>query len=538
MRQRGAGLALPRTPSRHGQQLLQRRGGAATAAAVASRTMTASSNDDAPHPPQHHHPSQPEPITTMDEPSEMTRVVVVVNNNNSSNAPNYNNDNNNNNNNHHEKEEEEEGQFLSSHPSSLQYTNVGAAPRRRRHDPGGEVRTAAAAGGGGGPLLPQPPPPPPLPPYHPHEHVRYQHARLPAEPLWIDSSETSLSDRRRHHRRHRHWPDHSPCPGTTTVLLDVHTVHRRPHHVPDHLYQQFLASGGAARWGRSATALETASVTTGPGRRAPSLSSLSAPVSVAERRRLRRQRHDPPFLTEPCLMRTCAGVSLIGALVLFWLGLLLDRQPLYVPGGVLPAQLAYNSLTSKMVIQYTLPRISNYQDGTTTTDTTTTMNHPENGLYRLPSAHNAYRAALAYLVVMMLCWYRLHRDAVRSWLSMQWSSRPQLQGYQDIPDHVLASATATSHWYPYRSKNSTMSDDTTHHNNDDPYQYENGALGTGRTGTTTTTTTATQHHHAYQMGLWDRATANIQQWMTVKGYTHWLLRQRQGLRRKATPKTV
>jgi hypothetical protein len=147
---------------------------------------------------------------------------------------------------------------------------------------------------------------------------------------------------------------------------DFHTRHRTPHYVADKDYKSYI---------------------------------------LGEQGR-KRQR---PIFTDTCFAHSCAGFSLVGVIFLLFVGILLDRQPLYIQGS-LPIQLKQND-RGKYVIQYLIP-----------TDE------------RLDCAKTAYRTALAYLLTFALCQAYLHRDWIQS--------RIRRGEYQDIPDHA---STLPSH---------------------------------------------------------------------------------------------
>jgi hypothetical protein len=148
-------------------------------------------------------------------------------------------------------------------------------------------------------------------------------------------------------------------------LEDFHTMFRTPHHAPDNKYQAYLLGQTARRKGAG------------------------------------------PLMNKVCCAQSCAGFSAVGAVFLFFIGFLLDTQPLFVKGS-LPMLVVQTDDGSRPVVQYILP-----SDGD-----------------RLPSARTAYQAGFMYLITIGICLYILYPN----WLQTQLYRR--LQQYQDIPDHI------------------------------------------------------------------------------------------------------
>jgi hypothetical protein len=146
-------------------------------------------------------------------------------------------------------------------------------------------------------------------------------------------------------------------------LEDFHTVFRTPHHVADNKYQAYLL-GQAAR----------------------------------------RKGSGPP-VTKECCAQSCAGFSAVGAVFLFFIGFLLDTQPLFIKGS-LPQLIVQTDDGSRPVVQYILPT------------------------ERLPAARVAYQAGFMYLITIGICFYILFP----SWFQSKLYRR--FQQYQDIPDHI------------------------------------------------------------------------------------------------------
>jgi hypothetical protein len=152
----------------------------------------------------------------------------------------------------------------------------------------------------------------------------------------------------------------------TTRLEDFHTVFRTPHHVADNKYQAFLLGQAARRKG---------------------------PM---------------PIVNKVCFLQTCSGFSAVGAGFLFFIGFLLDTQPLYIKGA-LPMLVVQTDDGSRPVTQYIIP-----------------MSDSE----RLPIARTAYQCGFMYLLTVAICLLTLYPG----WFQSQLYRR--LQRYQDIPDSV------------------------------------------------------------------------------------------------------
>lgn len=148
-------------------------------------------------------------------------------------------------------------------------------------------------------------------------------------------------------------------------LEDFHTMFRTPHHAPDNKYQAFLLGQTARR--------------KGPG----------------------------PLVNKVCCAQGCAGFSAVGAVFLFFIGFLLDTQPLFIKGS-LPQLVVQTDDGSRPVVQYILP----------------------SGDERLPIARTAYQAGFMYLITIGICLCTLYPN----WLQTQLYRR--MQQYQDIPDHI------------------------------------------------------------------------------------------------------
>lgn len=156
----------------------------------------------------------------------------------------------------------------------------------------------------------------------------------------------------------------------TPRLEDVHTVYRTPHHVADNKYQAYLL-------GQSA----------------------------------RRRKGPLPIVTRECCAQTCIGFSAIAALFLFFIGFLLDTQPLFIKGALTPLVVQTDD-GGRPVTMYIIP----------TTE-------------RLPAAAAAYQAGFMYLLMIGISFHTLYP----SWFQSQVYRRQQR--YQDIDDLSLADST-------------------------------------------------------------------------------------------------
>jgi hypothetical protein len=158
---------------------------------------------------------------------------------------------------------------------------------------------------------------------------------------------------------------------TKPDLGTFHTLFRNAHHVPDNRYEEYILG-------------------------------LST-----------RRKRQISTVTKTCCAHTCAGFSVVACLFLFFIGILLDTQPLFIK-GVLPQQMIQTDDNSKPALQYLIPQPPHE---------------------RLPSAQSAYRAAFAYFLTVFACFYA----ANPGWFKAQMYRRQKL--YQDIPDHVSSSAS-------------------------------------------------------------------------------------------------
>lgn len=115
------------------------------------------------------------------------------------------------------------------------------------------------------------------------------------------------------------------------------------------------------------------------------------------------QTTKPPLVTKEGCANICALFSGIACFFLFCVGVLLDRQPLYIKGVLLVQIVQDGSHRSK--VQHVIP----------TTE-------------RLPAASSAYHAAIAYFLVVLACLYVTHPG----WIQTKMKRR-QMK-YQEIPD--------------------------------------------------------------------------------------------------------
>jgi len=191
----------------------------------------------------------------------------------------------------------------------------------------------------------------------PHLHLQYQNGGvLSLESLHHNNINGSS--------RHGSKPRQLQQPPVS--LEDFHSLFRTPHHVADSQYRAYLMGQTARRKGPA------------------------------------------PILTKICCAQGCAFFSAIAVLFLFFVGFMLDTQPLYIKGA-LPKIIVQTDDGGRPVTQYILP----------TTE-------------RLPTASAAYQAGVMYLFVIGICLYVLYPG----WFQNQWYRRQHR--YQDIPDHVSA----------------------------------------------------------------------------------------------------
>jgi hypothetical protein len=254
---------------------------------------------------------------------------------------------------------------------------------------------------------------------------------------------------------------------------DFHTVYRTPHHVPDRKFKDYLLGRAAA-----ATTTMMAPSSASEGGRGRSTKRRSKKEGAAS------QRIRQPILTEESALRACLGFSVVGAAFLVWVGILLDKQPLYIKGS-LPTLVVAGS-NGRMVTRSVLP---------------------DPGGARLLPARVSYRAAILYAMAAAACWYRLNRGWVHSRI------KRRRNRYEDIPDHF--------------SKRGVGADDESNE---------------GGSGSTALPLFDFRHHEgaassttAYQIGLGSRIKASVLQWLAVRG---WFYRPAHKFRRKREPKCV
>jgi hypothetical protein len=190
------------------------------------------------------------------------------------------------------------------------------------------------------------------------------------------------------------------------------------------------------------------------------------------------------LITEEAALRACLGFSAVGAAFLAWVGVLLDTQPLYIRGA-LPVMLVAGP-SGRTVARHVLPDPTG------------------GGAARLAPARAAYRAALAYLLVAILCWYRLNRGWVHSRI------RRRRDRYEDIPDPLA------------RRRDYGENDNG---GDDEALPLFDRRQQEGSSSTT-----------AYQIGLGSRVKATVLRWLALRGWFYY--RPAQRLRRKREPKCV
>lgn len=110
-----------------------------------------------------------------------------------------------------------------------------------------------------------------------------------------------------------------------------------------------------------------------------------------------------------CLARFCASFSIIAMMCLVMVGVIIDRQPLYIP-GVLPQHIQYTTGDRKQQIFYAIPSGSSE---------------------RLEPASNAYWSAALYFVTACICYG--YANNAGWWMKRLWLQH-QGKPYRDIPD--------------------------------------------------------------------------------------------------------
>lgn len=262
----------------------------------------------------------------------------------------------------------------------------------------------------------------------------------------VSVSDTENDPRALHHPRRLYYQNgevHFRKTGNRrrTRPEDFHTVYRTPHHVPDRKFKDYLL-----------------------GRQ-----GLEQPPK--------------PMVTEESATRSCFGFSLVAVVFLLWVGMLFDRQPLYIRGSLPVLVVSSSSKNGRLVSRHLVPG---------PTDS------------RLVPATVSYRAAFAYVLTAAFCWYRLNRGWVHDKI------RKRRSRYEDIPDLSA----------PFSGAEYTNIDDVA-----------SSALPLFRrhkAGVASTTT-------AYQIGAWSRIKAGVLQWFAMRG---WFYRPAHKFRRKREPKCV
>jgi hypothetical protein len=118
-----------------------------------------------------------------------------------------------------------------------------------------------------------------------------------------------------------------------------------------------------------------------------------------------QSKKDKSMFDKICMAKFCAFFSMIGVMFMVFVGILIDFQPMFIP-GILPKHVQYTTGDKKPQIFYAIP----------TSD-------------RLDPASHAYRAALMYFVTAILCLgYAYNAFPGGYWFKTRW------QHYHDIPD--------------------------------------------------------------------------------------------------------
>jgi hypothetical protein len=182
-----------------------------------------------------------------------------------------------------------------------------------------------------------------------------------------------------------------------TRLEDYHTVFRTPLHVPDSQYR-YRMLGHTSR--RKESVVNTA-----------------------------------------CCAQTCSIFSGIAFVFLLFIGILLDIQPLYIPGS-LP------SILLQTTTDNINNNINNYDTNKQAQQRRQRLQYLVPGTHdkRLPTAVTAYQAAFLYLGVSVLAWYiydpsrfrfleKLVPNFCRRWLNQRRSHKNNNNYYDDIDDN-------------------------------------------------------------------------------------------------------
>jgi hypothetical protein len=153
----------------------------------------------------------------------------------------------------------------------------------------------------------------------------------------------------------------------------------------------------------------------------PSLTPAFIPDSRYQAYKLGRpyqSKKEKSMFDKVCMAKFCAFFSMIGVMFMVFVGILIDVQPMFIP-GILPKHVQYTTGDRKPQVFY----------ATSISD-------------RLDPASHAYRAALGYLITALLCLgYAYNALPGGYWFKTRW------QNYQDIPD-VADSTVPTFHNSP------------------------------------------------------------------------------------------
>jgi hypothetical protein len=191
---------------------------------------------------------------------------------------------------------------------------------------------------------------------------------------------------------------------TVTRLEDYHTVFRTPLHVPDSQYR-YRMLGQTSR--RKESVLNTA-----------------------------------------CCAQTCSIFSGIAFVFLLFIGILLDVQPLYIPGSLPSIMLQTTTDNNNNNSNH-----NNYDTNKQTQQRRQRLQYLVPGTHdkRLPAAVTAYKAAFLYLGVSVLAWYiydpsrfrfleKLIPDFCKRWFNQRGSNNTNY--YEDIDDDDGISSSA------------------------------------------------------------------------------------------------
>jgi hypothetical protein len=144
------------------------------------------------------------------------------------------------------------------------------------------------------------------------------------------------------------------------------------------------------------------------GKHLPSLTPAFIPDSryqAYKQGRKYQASQQKSILGKVCMAKFCAFFSIVGVMFMVFVGILIDLQPMFMP-GILPKHVQYTTGDRKPQVFY----------ATSISD-------------RLETASHAYRAAFGYFVTALLCLgYAYNALPGGYWFKTRW------ENYHDIPD--------------------------------------------------------------------------------------------------------